>query len=532
MDDFFKLPATTAGNPTCRNDIGGRCISVLTGLVIAAIPLMAGCGGLGQWCHNDFKVGPNYCPPSANVADSWLHASDPRLRNAELDNACWWTAFGDPVLDQLIAQASQQNLTLKMACLRILEARAERGIAAGNLFPQQQEATGQYARNAMSKNAYPFNFFPLPTYYYDNWSVGMDAAWELDFWGRFRRAVEAADAHLDAQVEAFDNVLVLLQAEVATNYIQMRAYEERLELARKNVELQKETLRIIALRERQGLVTELDVQQATTILGATESLMPVLQNGHRRAENRLCILMGEPPARLAERLHAPGSIPVPPQEVVVGIPAQLLRRRPDVRQAEREAAAQSARIGIAESEFYPHIAITGEIGVQSTRLSQLFESSSLVGGIGPGIRWNILNYGRIANNVKAEDTRFQQAVVNYRDVVLRANEEAENGIVGFLTEQDRVKSLDKSTRAATRSVELAMQQYEKGLISYQPLLDSERALVQQQDTLTESRGLVGINLVAVYKALGGGWQARRFSSGPQTGASPTSADAPVPRPQP
>jgi NodT family efflux transporter outer membrane factor (OMF) lipoprotein len=475
---------------------------------------MAGCGGLGQWCRNGFKVGPNYCPPAADVAESWVEANDPHLRGSGPENVRWWTVFGDPTLNQLVAQASEQNLTLRAAGLRILEARAERGIAAGNLFPQQQEATAQYSRNAMSKNGYPFNFFPLPKYYYDNWATGFDAAWELDFWGRFRRAVEAADAHLDAQIEGYDNVLVLLQAEVAADYIQMRAYEERLELAQKNVDLQKETLRIVTLREKQGLVTELDVQQATAILGATESLIPMLRNGHRRAQNRLCILLGEPPHRLSQEIGTPGSIPVPPQEVVVGIPADLLRRRPDVRQAERQAAAQSARIGIAESEFYPHIAITGMIGVQAEKASQLFQSDSLIGAIGPGIRWNILNYGRIRNSVRAEDARFQQAVVNYRDVVLRANEEVENGIVGFLSEQDRVKSLDKSTRAAARSVEIAMRQYEKGLISYQPLLDSQRALVQQQDTLTESRGLVGINLVGVYKALGGGWQARLPSNRP------------------
>jgi NodT family efflux transporter outer membrane factor (OMF) lipoprotein len=494
---------------------------------------LAGCSSTREWWRNGFKVGPNYCPPGANVAESWIDASDPHLRGTEQDNACWWTAFGDPTLDQLVAGASRQNLTLKMAGFRILEARAECGIAAGNLLPQQQEMTSQYSRSAMSKNAYPFNIIPLPRYYYNNWSAGLNAAWELDFWGRFRRAVEAADGHLDAQVEGYDNVLVLLQAEVATNYIQMRAYEERLELAKKNLELQTETLRITTARERQGLVTELDVQQATTNLGATEALIPILRTGQRRAQNRLCVLMGEPPQRLSQRIKSPGTIPVPPQEVIVGIPAELLRRRPDVRQAERQAAAQSARIGIAEAEFYPHIAITGTIGLQAEHLNQLFESSSLAGAIGPGISWNILNYGRIINNVRAEDARFQQAVLSYRDTVLRANEEVENGIVSFLQEQDRVKSLDKSTRAATRSVELALQQYQKGLTNYQPLLDSERALVQQQDALAESRGSVGMNLVAVYKALGGGWRARLSEQQPATTEPiPPVAERQAPAPAP
>lgn len=486
-----------------------------------AIPLLAGCSGLGQWYQNGFKVGPNYSATPANVAESWIDSNNPHLHSAPPDNFCWWTAFGDPTLNRLIAESSEQNLTLKEAGCRILEARAQRGVAVGNLFPQQQEATGQYSRNVMSANAYPFNLIVLPQYYYDNWSVGTDAAWELDFWGRFRRGVEAADANLDAQVEGYDNVLVLLQAEVASNYIQMRAAEERKELAQKNIDLQKETLRIVTLRQQQGLVTELDVEQAITNLGTTEALLPSLLAVQRRTQNRLCILTGKPPYRLAELIGSPGVIPTPPHEVVVGIPAELLRRRPDVRQAEREAAAQSAQIGIAEAEFYPHIAITGTIGLEAENTSQLFESSSLMAGIGPGIHWNILNYGRIKSNVAAADARFQQAVINYRDVVLRANEEVENGIIGFLTEQDRLKALDKSARAAAKSVDIAMLQYEKGLISYQPLLDSQRALVQQQDAVTESRGLVGIDLVAVYKALGGGWQARLSANLPQaTTAAP------------
>jgi NodT family efflux transporter outer membrane factor (OMF) lipoprotein len=317
---------------------------------------------------------------------------------------------------------------------------------------------------------------------------------------------------------------------VAANYIQMRAYEERILLARKNVDLQRDTLRIISLREKAGMVTELDVQQATYNLGQTESMIPVLEAGRRRMQNRLCILMAKPPQELDQIANRSGTIPVPPQEIVTGIPAELLRRRPDVQQAERIAALQSARIGIAEAEFYPHIALTGTIGVQSQNFSHLFDSNSLVGQIGPGFNWNLLNYGRIKNNVRAQDARFQQAVLTYRDTVLRANEEVENGIVSFLREQDRVASLTGSTNAATRSVEIATRQYEKGTIDYQPLLDSERVLVQQQDTLTESRGLVGIHLVAIYKALGGGWQAQQTATMPQTPSVPAPSVEPAPQP--
>jgi NodT family efflux transporter outer membrane factor (OMF) lipoprotein len=428
----------------------------------------------------------------------------------------------------LVTTAATENLTLKTAGYRILEARAERGVAGGNLFAQQQQMSGSYSRNALG-NGYPFNMFDMG-HYYDNYSVGFNAAWELDFWGRFRRAVEAADANLDAQCASYNNVLVLLQAEVAANYIQMRAYEERLQLARKNVDLQKETLRIIGLREKAGMVTDLDVQQSRYILGQTESMIPVLDVGRRRALNRLCILMAKPPQQLEQIANLAGVIPVPPQEVIVGIPAELLRRRPDVQQAERMAALQSARIGITEAEFYPHIGITGTIGVQSQNFSKLFDSNSLIGQIGPGFNWNILNYGRIKNNVRAQDARFQQAILTYRDTVLRANEEVENGIVGFLREQERVVSLTGSTDAATRSVGIATRQYEKGVIDYQPLLDSERALVQQQDTLTESRGLVGLHLVAIYKALGGGWQAEQQQQPNQSQAIPVPAVEPTPAP--
>jgi NodT family efflux transporter outer membrane factor (OMF) lipoprotein len=491
--------------------------------------VVSGCTSPKEWIQNGFKVGPNYNTPSAATAEHWIDADNPRIKSLENNNVHWWTVFNDPTLDYLVASATDENLTLKTAGCRILEARAERGVADGNLFPQQQGMSGSYSRNALG-NGYPFNLFDLG-HYYDNSMVGFNAAWELDFWGRFRRAVEAADANLDAQCANYNNVLVLLQAEVAANYIQMRAFEERIQLAQKNVDLQRETLRIIGLREKSGLVTELDVQQATYNLGQTESMIPVLDAGCRRARNRLCILMAKPPQDLNSIINSPGVIPVPPSEIVVGIPAELLRRRPDVQQAERVAAMQSARIGIAEAEFYPHIALTGTIGVQAQDFSHLFDPQSLVGQIGPGFNWNLLNYGRIKNNVQAQDARFQQAVLTYRDTVLRANEEVENAIVSFLREQDRVASLMGSTNAAARSVAIATQQYEKGTIDYQPLLDSERVLVYQQDTLTESRGLIGIHLVSIYKALGGGWQAQRPVSQqpnpPQTTSVPAAISEPV-----
>lgn len=500
---------------------------MLFSLAAATMLSGAGCSGFKQWYSNGFKVGPNYGTPPAPAADQWIDSASSNLRSDDADYACWWGVFHDPVLNQLVDTAYQQNISLKTAAYRILEAQAIRGVAGGNLFPQQQQAYGQYTRIQYSNNGYPFGTFAqdVPNFKlsFDDWQTGFNASWELDFWGRLRRGIEAADAHLQAQVEGYDNLLVILQADVATNYIQMRAFEERIALVRKNIDLQRRTVEIASARFKAGIVTELDVQQAKAALATTESLLPTLETGQRRTQNRLCILTGAPPRDLAQEVGVSGTVPVPPVEIVVGVPANLLRRRPDVLQAEREAAVQSARIGIAKAEFYPHIAITGTVDLDSQYLSRLFESGSLAGQLGPGFRWDILNYGRLLNNVRAQDARFQQAVFTYRDTVLRAEEEAENAISAFLHEQTRVKSLEQSAVAAARSAELALMQYEKGIINYQPVLDSERVLVQQQDSLTESRALVAANLVAVYRALAGGWTTR-LEQPEATTAAPELAD--------
>jgi len=397
--------------------------------------------------------------------------------------------FNDPVLNRLVYTAYQQNLPLKIAGLRILEARAQRGIAAGSLFPQQQRMTGAFSRNKFSDKMYPFGSFP-GNREYDDWVTGFDMAWELDIWGRIRRGIESADANLNAQIENYDDVLVILQAEVAATYIQMRTLEQRLALVRKNIALQEEALKIIEKRFQGGVVGEIDVRQAKAILAVTESLIPTLEENHRKVQNVLCILLGMPPRDLQQELGGPAPIPSAPPEIAVGIPAELLRRRPDVRRAERLAAAQCARIGIAEAEFYPHIAITGTISIQAEQFSDLFNWNSIGGRVGPGFQWNILNYGRIANSVRAEDARFQQAVIGYQNTVLMANKEVEDAIVAFLREQQRVKSLRRAVHEIEQALRLGLFQYEQGLIDYQRVLDSQRALVLQQDALAESRGKI------------------------------------------
>jgi NodT family efflux transporter outer membrane factor (OMF) lipoprotein len=495
-------------------------VAAVVPILLATALLVSGCTtGPKEWIQNGFKVGPEYGRPPAPVADEWIDSEDGNVRSEPTDYSYWWATFNDPVLNELVDAAYEQNLPLKIAGMRVIEARAQRGVAAGTLFPQQQQMTGSFARSAFSDNSFPFGWFPLPKMSFDTWSVGFDAAWELDFWGRFRRAVESADANLNAQIENYDDMLVILQAEVAATYIQTRTLEHRLALARKNVELQKNTLRITQARFDQGVVGELDVRQAQSVLGATESLIPAFETGRRRAQNRLCTLLGMPPYDLQAELGGYGTIPNAPPEVAVGIPAELLRRRPDVRRAERTAAAQCAKIGIAESDLYPRIAISGTIAFEAENFGDLFDGKSLAGGVGPGFRWNILNYGRIRNNIRVQDARFSQLVLQYQETVLRANEEVETAITAYLHEQERVKSLDVSASATARAVELANAQYKQGLIDFQRVLDSQRALVLQQDTLAESRGNVALNLVALYKALGGGWQTR-FQSGQAVAAPP------------
>lgn len=511
----------------------GPSIRLPVGLAVGLLGvtlLLTGCSSTRQWWANGFKMGPDYCPPAAPVADEWIDKDDANVVSEPTDYSYWWAVFQDPVLDELVDTAYRENLTLKIACQRIIEARAQRGIATSNLFPQKQQMFGAYSRNEMSDNAFPFGDFPIRKHY-DDWITGFDAAWELDIWGQIRRGIESADANLDVQVASYDDVLVIVQAEVASAYMQLRTTEERLTLARKNVELQERTLAIIQHRFDQGVVSELDLHQAKSALAATRSLIPALEEGHRKAETGLCILMGLPPQHLAVLERGQRSIPGAPPEIVVGIPAELLQRRPDIRRAEREAAAQCARIGIATSELYPHIGISGNIAFNAEHFEDLFGWDSITGSLGPGFQWNILNYGRIQNNIRVQDARFCQLVLQYQNTVLKANKEVEDAIVAFLKGKVRVQLLAEGVQETEKATQLAMLQYEQGFTDYQRVLDTQRALVLQQDDLAATRGKVAVNLVAVYKALGGGWQTRcQANQAPVLAApeTPTNNEAPLP----
>jgi NodT family efflux transporter outer membrane factor (OMF) lipoprotein len=450
-------------------------------------------------------VGPNYETPKSATSDGWIEGKDPQLKSEAAEQVEWWKVFNDPVLDKLVGIAYSENLPLRVAGLRVLEARAQRGVAVGNFFPQVQEATGSYQRvNYSTRTA---NVFPTP--YFNDWAFGGDASWELDVWGKFRRGIEAADASLYSSVLSYDDVLVTLVADVATAYVNIRAFDERLTLARGNVDLQRQSLNIVEARFRAGGTTELDVAQAQTLLANTEAQIPALEIGRRQAENQLCILLGIPPRKLDDILGGAKPIPSAPPSVAIGIPADLLRRRPDVRKAERDAAAQCAQIGVAKADLYPAFSISGSFGWEAEHFAWTFDRRAFTGTVGPSFQWALFNYGRITNNVRAQDARFEQAITGYQNIVLRAAEEVENAIVAYLRNQEQGKYLAESVTAAKRSVDLALIQYQAGGADYTRVLNTETSLVQQEDSLVVSHGNVALSLVSLHKALGGGWQIRQ-----------------------
>jgi NodT family efflux transporter outer membrane factor (OMF) lipoprotein len=489
-------------------------------LVFAAF--LSGCTPLTEYIHNGFKVGPNYGKPPAPVAPHWIDAADSRVRSETEDLSKWWTVFRDPVLDSLVCAAYRQNLTLRQAGFQILVSRAQRNIAIGNLFPQTQQATGDYTRYAESVETANRSF--IGKRFFPQWDFGFNLSWELDFWGRYRRAVESAEDTLDASVENYDAVLVTLLGDVATAYVQVRTFQEQIRLTQANAALQRKTLVIAQARYKGGTATELDVDQAQSNLSQTESQIPQLAIQLRQANNQLSILLGIPPEDLLPRLGA-ADIPAAPADVAAGIPADLLRRRPDVRKAERQAAAQSAQIGVAEADFYPHLSLNGTFGYSAQFFHRLFRPTAFQGTFGPTFQWNILNYGRILNNVRAQDAQFQALVAAYQNTVLTAAQEVENGLATFLEAQAQVRFLSESVRAAEKAVTVALAQYEGGTVDFNRVALVEQNLVTQQNLLAQARGSIALGLIQVYRALGGGWQIRCTGCEP-TGPTPGGAPQP------
>ncbi len=479
------------------------------GLLLLLSLVLCGCSHFKNYCKNGFKVGPNYGRPDAAVACDWIEQTK-LLRRQANESAQWWLVFNDPVLDELILEGYAQNLTLRQAGARILEARAVQGITIGGLFPQTQQANGGYTHTLRSNRAVTI---PSPSRNFSNWQTGLNMSWELDFWGRYRRLIESSSAELDATVESYDDVLVTLLGDVAQAYIEIRTLQKRIELASANVQAVRDSRDNAQANFDAGATAQLDLLQAQTILSQTEAFIPNLQAELRVANNRLCILLGRPPEDLVLQMPA-APIPNPPLEVAVGIPADLIRRRPDVRQAERLLAAQCAQIGVAESDLYPHISINGTIGVSSQQFGNLFKNGAGYGTVGPQLNWNILNYGRLLNNIRSQDARFQQLARAYEQQVLVANEEVEDAIIRYFKSRERVEYLTTGVNAAEKLSELVLKLFKEKDSDYNRVFNVLQTLITQQDLLAQATGDVALNLVELNRALGGGWEIRNGINGP------------------
>ncbi len=454
-------------------------------------------------------VGPDYVRPDADVNSSWLE-SGAVIQDEPAEIREWWTLFNDPVLTRLVHEAYEQNLSLQAAGLRVIQARAARGIAVGDFFPQEQAIRANYSNNQISKNDSnnpPFDKFRTA-------GLSFDATWELDFWGKFRRNIDAADAALLASIADYDDVLVTLVAEVGLTYVQIRTLERRIELARTNVGLQRQSLEISESRYRNGKVSQLDVTEARSTLLNTQASVPELESSLRDAKLSLCVLLGRTPSELDQELAGSSGIPAAPAGIVTGVPADLLRRRPDVRAAERAAAFQSEQVGIATADLFPSITVGGSLGYEASNANDrslgnnLLDNNSRTWSIGSTFSWPILNYGRIRNNIRVQDAAFQEAAVNYQNTVLQAAAEVESSLYGFLKAQQQLAYLAESTENVLQSLKLSTIQYKEGETDFLRVAIAAANLARQQDSQAAVEGLVASNLIGAYKALGGGWELR------------------------
>jgi NodT family efflux transporter outer membrane factor (OMF) lipoprotein len=496
-------------------------------------------------------VGPHYVKPVVSVNDSWRGMGSPQISAQPATESAWWKAFNDPVLEQLIQLAYKQNLTLRVAGLRIMEARAVLGIATGNQYPQVQQAFAGINGVGLSNNTANKTVGFSRYYAIDN--LGLDVSWEADFWRQYAKAVRAQkDVYLGSTAD-YQEALVTLTAEVAQTYVAVRTFEALIEQTRRNVSIQAESLRIADARFRNGATSELDVSQARALLESTRASIPQLEISLAQSKNALTTLLGQPTGSLQNVLQGPQAIPTAPAQVAVSIPAEVLRRRPDIRNAELVAMAQCERIGVAKADLYPHFLLSGTLGFNATQGGaqsfNLLSPASFFFAVGPQVTWQFLNYGRIKNRVRVEDARFQQLITTYQNSVLSASQEVEDGIVGFVKALEATSAQQEAVTAARRSAELALIQYREGAVDYQRVLLADQTQLQQESNLISLRSGVATNAISLYKALGGGWEisvgqpfvpdatriemqkrtnwGNLFSTQPATGSPTTSAPPPT-----
>ena len=471
-------------------------------LAVAVLPLVfLGC-----------SVGPNYHEPAVAAPAAWQEGKQLGIDPQPADLARWWTAFDDPLLNSLIERAVKSNLDLRIAEARIREARGALGVAGADLWPTA-DVSGSYSRNRSSGNAVgspsqgsvaaPGNGRQLEQ---DLFRTGFDSGWELDIFGGVRRRIEAAQANVDASIENWRDVLVTLLGDVAKNYIDLRGFQQRLQVARANLKTQQETLELTRVRFDAGLASDLEVAQSEGQVNATAAQIPILQSAIKSAAYRLDLLLGAQPGTLSDEFATETPIPALPPQAKVGLPLDLLRRRPDIRRAERQLAAATAQIGAATADLYPKFSLTGAFGLQSVSAGDWLSGQSRFWSIGPTIRWPVFDAGKIRANIAIRNAQQEQALGQYEKSVLTAFADVENALVNYGNEQTRYRSLLQAVAANRRAAELANELYVRGLDDFLNVLDAQRALYATETELVQSEATMASNLVALYKALGGGWE--------------------------
>ena len=453
-------------------------------------------------------VGPNYQKPTVSAPTQWSEPVAGGETSAPADVTAWWESFHDAELNSLINRAAQSNLDLQIAQARVREARAQYSIAAADLLPTL-DGSGSYKRQEQSKHQPVLGSLPIPANVpFENnvYQAGFDASWEIDVFGGKRRGTEAARAQVAASEFGRRDTLVTLLGEVARNYVDVRGYQRRLAITHENIEAQTSALAITRDRFAHGLTSDLDVQQASTLLSTTTAEVPTLESQLRASIYRLGVLLGQQPGALLPELAATQPIPTTPPEVPVGLPSDLLLRRPDVQRAERQLAAATANIGVAKADLFPKFFLTGMAGFEGVSASDWFTAGSSFWSAAPTVQWRIFDAGRIRANIKVQNARQEQALATYEQTVLTAFEEVDNGLVTYANEQVRRRSLEDAVTSSQKSLDLANKLYANGLTDFLHVLDAERSLYQAQDALAQSDRTVSANLVSLYKSLGGGWE--------------------------
>jgi outer membrane protein, multidrug efflux system len=459
-------------------------------------------------------VGPNYQRPDMTVPAAWQEAQQSGVDTQAAQLAQWWKEFNDPLLDSLVERAVKSNLDLRIAEARVREERASLAATASGLWPTV-DVSGSYSRSLSSKNALVFGggqsgggaaFTGGVTLEHDLFQTGFDAGWEIDIFGGTRRQIEAAEATLQASIEDQRSVLVTLLGDVAKNYIDLRGLQRQLVVAQQNLAAQQDTLGLTKVRFDAGLASDFEVAQAEGQVGSTAAQIPTLQSSLKQAAYRVDILLGTRPGSTWNELAKDAPIPALPPKAQVGLPADLLRRRPDIRQAERQLAAATAQVGAATADLYPKFSLTGNIGLQSISASDWFSAQSRFWSIGPTITWPVFDAGKIRANIEIRNAQQEQALHLYEKSVLTAFEDVENALVNYGNEQTRYRSLLEAVAANRRALQLANELYTQGLVPFLNVLDAQRTVYTSESDLVVSEASMASNLVALYKALGGGWE--------------------------